>query len=101
MRIGHGTHPTPAREGQVQRDPSLNRRGRPASSKELDDRVQISREARDLQSGRARQRHEGSGVEETNDRRLEGVEARVKSGLYDSEETRLALADELLTLFGL
>lgn len=101
MRVEHGAPPIPPQRGDgLPEDSRRPSRGGTSLSRPPDT-VQISSEARNLHAGRAprvpdsdRQMSGPEGV------RLEDIRHRIDAGYYDSWDVQKAVAEELMTLFG-
>ena len=102
MRVEQGApFVDPTRENG-RTDETRKKADRASSRRDGRDTVQISKEARDLQTGRSAPRAETDAVGDAGpDGRMERILQRLESGFYDGRESCLALADELLGVFGI
>ncbi len=101
MRIEQGgVTPRPEKGNGVQED-SRKKSGKSASAAKTGDSVNISNEARRLQSGRTDDM-ENRGGDLAGDRSdLKAIHERIDSEYYDSPEATAAVAARLLEVFGL
>ncbi len=97
MRVGHEAARIIPGEQNVTQQDGPKRSGERSLRAGREDTVQISSEARDLHAGRARHGDDAR----MDDVRFARIRQRIESGHYDSKEARLALAEELLSAFGI
>ena len=101
MRVGHEiTHVLPGGKNAAPQD-AAKRSGAKQASAGLEDTVQISPEARDLHMGKSARAREITGVGPSEENRFARIRDRIDSGFYELADTRLALAEEVLSAFGL
>jgi|GEM_PF-2501061 len=101
MRVAHGV-PRIASTGNTAPLEDVKKRtgsGSPAAGPR--DTVQISSEARDLHTGGAPKARTDSDVDRAEDARMVRIRERIGSGFYDARNARLAVAEKILSLFGL
>ncbi len=101
MRVGHEiAHVLPGGKNATLQD-AAKRSAAKRGSAGLEDTVQISTEARDLHMGQPAREREITGVGPPEENRFARIRDRIDSGFYELTNTRLALAEEVLSAFGL
>ena len=105
MRIEQGAPFIDPARGNVKTPGDKKRTDKADSKKESTDTVQISEKARELHADKIQRTDDNTvdvGVrDDERHQRLESIQGKIDSGFYETREAHAALAEELLTVFGI
>lgn len=105
MRIEQGAPFIDPARGNVKSPGDKKRSDKANSKKESCDTVQISEKARELHADKIQRAADNTtdiaARDDERHQRLELIQEKIDSGFYETREAHAALAEELLTVFGI